>query len=71
MKAKVNLQDIKEFAQANNAVNFENWCKKNKVATQWLDIDNIMDINDGYYSVQLADYNQTVLYCDGKLLEIG
>lgn len=71
MKTKINLQAIKEFAQANDAVTFEKWCNDNKVHVEWLDVDNTMNLNEGYYNVYLPIYAQTVLYCDGKFEEMA
>mgnify|MGYP006193646765 CR=1 FL=1 len=71
LKTQINLQNIKEFAQTNNAADFDKWCNDNKIVAEWLDIDNIMDLNEGYYNVYLPIYAQSVLYCDGVLQEIS
>lgn len=64
------INEIKEFAQANDATAFEKWCDENKIYISWLDV-NIMDYNEDYYNVVLREYGVEVMYYNGKLEEFN
>jgi hypothetical protein len=70
MRDMKTINEIKEFAQANDAVAFEKWCDENKIYISWLDV-NLMDYNEDYYNVYLPNYAVNVLYYNGKLEEIS
>jgi hypothetical protein len=66
---KFTIEEIRNFAENLNAVEFEAFCDKAKIHTSWLDIDNLMNYNEGYYNVELRDYDLFVSYYDGVLEE--
>ena len=63
-----NLNEIRTFAETNDAVAFEKYCKTNHVCNEWLDV-SMMNFNDEYYNVYLPDYKVNVLYYNGELEE--
>ena len=70
MKAKkITKKELLAIAPTINAVEFETLCELNGNHTSWLDV-SLMDYNDGYYSVEVGEYNLFVAYYNGKLEEI-
>lgn len=63
------LNEIRTFAETNDAVTFDKWCDTNGISTEWLDV-SIMNFNDGDYNVYLPEYDVHVTYYNGKLEEI-
>jgi len=53
-------------ALSNDAAGFDAWCDKNKVDVSYVDV-TLTDLNDGYYNVELPDYNLEICYYDGGL----
>ena len=64
------LNEIRTFAEVNDAVAFDKWCDTNGISNEWLDV-TITDFNDGYYNVVLPEYGLNVMYYDGVLEEIN
>jgi hypothetical protein len=64
---KFTIEEIRNFAENLNAVEFEAFCDKVKIHTSWLDIDNLMNYNEGYYNVELPEYSLEVSYYNGVL----
>ena len=64
------LNEIRTFAEANDAVAFDKYCDTNGISNEWLDV-TITDFNDGYYNVVLPEYGLNVMYYDGVLEEIN
>ena len=70
MKAtKITKKELIAIAPTINAVEFETLCELNGIHTSWLDV-SLMDYNDGYYNVEVLEYNLFVAYYNGKLEEI-
>jgi hypothetical protein len=70
MKAKkITKKELIAIAPTINAVEFESLCELNGIHTSWLDV-SLMDYNDGYYNVEVLEYNLFVAYYNGKLEEI-
>ena len=70
MKAtKITKKELIALAPTINAVEFESICELNGIHTSWLDV-SLMDFNDGYYNVEVLEYNLFVAYYNGKLEEI-
>jgi hypothetical protein len=63
------INEIRTFAETNDAVAFDKWCDDNGVMNEWLDV-TLTDFNDGYYNVVLSEYDLNVMYYDGVLEEI-
>ena len=64
------LNEIRTFAETNDAVAFDKYCDVNGISNEWLDV-TITDFNDGYYNVVLPEYGLNVMYYDGVLEEIN
>ena len=64
------INEIRTFAENNDAVAFDKWCDDNKVFVEWLDV-TLTDFNDGYYNVYLPNYAKGVMFIDGKLEEFN
>ena len=64
------LNEIRTFAETNDAVAFDKYCDTNGISNEWLDV-TITDFNDGYYNVVLPEYGLNVMYYDGVLEEIN
>jgi len=64
------INEIRTFAENNDAVAFDKWCDDNKVMNEWLDV-TLTDFNDGYYNVYLPNYAMGVMFIDGKLEEFN
>ena len=64
------LNEIRTFAENNDAVAFDKYCETNGISNEWLDV-TITDFNDGYYNVVLPEYGLNVMYYDGVLEEIN
>jgi hypothetical protein len=65
----ISISDIKTYAKAHTASEFEAFCLSNRIGVSWLDV-TLTDFNDGYYNVQLPYYDIDVIYYDGVLEEI-
>ncbi len=65
----ITLNEIRTFAENNNAAEFDRWCDLNGIPNEWLDV-TLTDFNDGYYNVDLFVHGVNVLYIDGVLEEI-
>jgi hypothetical protein len=70
MKKIKTINEIKEFAQANDAVAFEEYCTENGIFVEWLDV-TLTNFNEEYYNVYLPNYAVGVMYYDGKLEEFN
>ena len=64
------INEIRTFAENNDAVAFENYCTENRIMVEWLDV-TLTDFNDGYYNVYLPNYAMGVMFIDGKLEEFN
>ena len=64
------LNEIRTFAETNDAVAFDKWCDVNGISNEWLDV-TVTDFNDGYYNVVLSEYDTHVMFIDGKLEEFN
>lgn len=64
------LNEIRTFAETNDAVAFDKWCDVNGISNEWLDV-TLTDFNDGYYNVVLSEYDTHVMFIDGKLEEFN
>jgi dsDNA-binding SOS-regulon protein len=64
------LNEIRTFAETNDAVAFDKWCDTNSISNEWLDV-TITDFNDEYYNVYLSEYGVNVMYYNGKLEEFN
>ena len=64
------LNEIRTFAETNDAIAFDKYCDTNGISNEWLDV-TITDFNDGYYNVVLPEYGLNVMYYDGVLEEIN
>jgi hypothetical protein len=65
----ITLNEIRTFAQNNDAVEFERWCDINGLPVEWLDV-NLTDFNEGYFNVDLFLHGVNVIYYNGVLEEI-
>jgi hypothetical protein len=66
----ITLNEIRTFAENNNAAEFDRWCDINGIPNEWLDV-TLTDFNDGYYNVDLFVHGVNVMYYDGKLEEFN
>ena len=66
---KITKRELIAIAPTITAAEFEALCEKNRIHTSWLDV-SLMDYNDGYYNVEIMEYNLFVAYYNGKLEEI-
>ena len=64
------LNEIRTFAETNDAATFDKYCDVNSISNEWLDV-TITDFNDGYYNVVLPEYGLNVMYYNGKLEEFN
>ena len=64
------LNEIRTFAETNDAATFDRFCDTNSISNEWLDV-TITDFNDGYYNVVLPEYGLNVMYYDGVLEELN
>ena len=64
------LNEIRTFAETNDAVAFDKYCDVNGISNEWLDV-TVTDFNDGYYNVVLSEYDTHVMFIDGKLEEFN
>lgn len=64
------LNEIRTFAETNDAVAFDKYCTENQISNEWLDV-TLTDFNDEVYNVYLSDYEVGVMYYNGKLEELG
>ena len=64
------LNEIRTFAETNDAVAFDKWYDTNSISNEWLDV-TITDFNDEYYNVYLSEYGVNVMYYNGKLEEFN
>ena len=64
------INEIRIFAETNDAVAFDKWCDTNGIPNEWLDV-TLTDFNDGYYNVELPEYGVNVMYYNGKLEEFN
>ena len=62
------LNEIRTFAETNDAVSFDKYCDVNGISNEWLDV-TLTDFNDEYYNVYLSEYGLNVMYYNGKLEE--
>jgi len=65
----ITLNEIRTFAENNNAAEFDRWCDINGIPNEWLDV-TLTDFNDGFYNVDLFAHGVNVLYYNGVLEEI-
>jgi hypothetical protein len=65
----ITLNEIRTFAENNNAAEFDRWCDINGIPNEWLDV-TLTDFNDGYYNVDLFAHGVNVMYYNGVLEEI-
>jgi hypothetical protein len=65
----ITLNEIRTFAENNNAAEFWEWCDINGLPFEWLDV-NLTDLNDGYFNINLFVHGANVIYIDGVLEEI-
>lgn len=70
MKNQKTINEIKEFAQANDAIAFEQYCTDNGIFNEWLDV-TITNYNEEYYNVYLPNYAVGVTYYNGDFVEIN
>ena len=68
--AEITLNEIIDFAENNNAAEFNEWCESQGIDLEWLDI-TLTNINEGYYNVILSDYDLNVMYYNGELTYIA
>ena len=64
------LNEIRTFAETNDAVAFDKWCDANSISNEWLDV-TITEFNDEYYNAYLSEYGVNVMYYNGKLEEFN
>jgi hypothetical protein len=64
------INEIRTFAENNDAVAFDKWCDDNGVVNEWLDV-TLTDFNDGYYNVMLSVEGVNVMYYNGVLEEFN
>jgi len=64
----ITLNEIRTFAENNNAAEFDRLCDINGIPNEWLDV-TLTDFNDGYYNVDLFVHGVNVMYIDGVLEE--
>ena len=62
------LNEIRTFAETNDAATFDKYCDANGISNEWLDV-TLTDFNDEYYNVYLSEYGLNVMYYNGKLEE--
>ena len=70
MKKIKTINEIKEFAQNNDAEAFEKYCTENGIFVEWLDV-TITNLNEEYYNIYLPNYAVGVMYYNGKLEEFN
>lgn len=64
------LNEIRTFAETNDAVAFDKYCDVNGISNEWLEVC-VTDFNDEYYNVYLSEYDTHVMYYNGKLEEFN
>ena len=64
------LNEIRTFAETNDAVSFDKYCDVNGISNEWLDV-TLTDFNDEYYNVYLSEYGVNVMYYNGVLEELN
>ena len=63
---KITFNQIIEQAKTLTADGFDKFLSENRIKNTTLDMDNIFDLNEGYYNVYLDDQEVTILFCDGE-----
>lgn len=58
--------EIQTIAANTDAVGFDKFCYDNGIQTEWLDV-TLTNYNDGYYNVNIDEYELNVVYYDGVL----
>ena len=66
----ITLNEIRTFAENNDAAEFDRWCEINGIPNEWLDV-TVTDFNDGFYNVDLFVHGVNVIYYNGVLEEIN
>lgn len=67
---KISKKELVAIAPNINAVEFEALCERNRIHTSWLDIDNLMNYNEGYYNVEVVEFGIGFSYYNGKLEDV-
>lgn len=70
MKKVIKVAEIKKFAKEHNAVEFEKFCNDNAIHVSWVEIEDLLNYNEGFYNVELIEYDLGLLFCDGILEEM-
>ena len=61
------LKKIQTLAQRKTAQKFDEYCDVHNITLRYLAVPESQDMNDGYYHVELPEYNVKALYYNGKL----
>ena len=66
---KISKKELMSLLPLMDAVQFHNFCDRNKIYDVWNEV-TITNFNTDYYNVELPAYGLFVSYYDGKLEEI-
>ncbi len=69
MKTKISKQELIGLMPLMDAVQFHNFCDRNKIFDVWDEV-TITNFNTDYYNVELPEYGLFVSYYNGVLEEI-
>ena len=67
MKTKISKTELMERARTMDASSFDDWCDGNNIHTSWVDVENIMDFNEGYYLIEIVEYALEMCFYNGEL----
>lgn len=65
---KISKKELLALMPTMDAVEFHNFCDKNKIYDMWLDVC-LTNFNTDYYNVELPEYDLFVSYYDGVFEE--
>ena len=67
---KISKQELISLMPTMDAVEFHNFCDKNKIYDVWNEV-TITNFNTDYYNVELPEYGLFVSYYNGVLEEVS
>jgi len=68
---KITKKELMAIAPNMKAAEFEEWCESKRIHTSWVDVDNIMDYNDGYYNIEIVEYEMFFSFYNGEFEMMG